>query len=128
MVAGRAAGGIFSGAPGAVQQGGFANNQFGPGFTGGMGGQDCGNLGCGCVGNDNTSSTMGFLGSGRGDYKQEKTYKYVGRGAGEFGFLQERKPQCASCYCITLTLILTFLLLLLLPLLYIMLTPSSALP
>merc|ERR1719181_733076 len=51
---------------------------------------------------------MSYVGGGRGDYTEETTYRYVGRGAGEFGVLSVplARPNYCICICVPLLLLL----------------------
>jgi len=64
---------------------------------------------------------MSYVGPG-GDYCQETTYRYVGRGAGSFGVLPIMGPRgrCNPCLCL-----IPLLLLLLIPLIYLLLSMSN---
>mmetsp|Transcript_17131 Transcript_17131/g.47175 ORF Transcript_17131/g.47175 Transcript_17131/m.47175 type:complete len:156 (-) Transcript_17131:117-584(-) len=56
----------------------------------------CGSDGC-CTHDD--SSTMSWVGNGRGEYKAVTTYQYVGRGAGEFTELPKQSRVLNCCCC-----------------------------
>jgi len=60
---------------------------------------------------------MSYVGGGMGDYTQETTYRYVGRGAGEFGVLHVPTAMRSNYCCLCIPLLL---LLLLLPLFYLL--------
>merc|ERR1719502_2098902 len=58
-----------------------------------------------------------------GEYTQETTYKYVGRGAGEFGIVQVPGPSRNYCLCL-----IPLLLLLLIPFLFLMSSGTTTTP
>merc|ERR1712080_137958 len=68
---------------------------------------------------------MSHVGTGAGDYVQSTTYKYVGRGAGEFGLLQVPTSPRPNYCCWTLIPCLILGTLLLLPLLYYLMQPVT---
>merc|ERR1719499_674807 len=82
-------------------------------------GESCGEA---CGGGFDQYSQMGYVGAG-GDYAPA-TYQFVGKGAGQFGLIEQRIPRPANCMiCLPIGCIL--LTLLLLPLLYYLLQPGT---
>lgn len=72
---------------------------------------------CGTTGgqSDDARKVPAYVGNGRGCYKQETTYKYVGEGAGEFDLMvannPNRRPDCLA-YCCLITTCLSLAILL----------------
>merc|ERR1712151_171658 len=91
---------------------------------GGACGEACGPV-CGeaCGGGFDRYQELGFVGSG-GDYVPS-TYRYVGRGAGQYGLQETRISRPCNWYCILLIPLAILLSLLLIPLLYYLLQPST---
>merc|ERR1719384_157240 len=84
----------------------------------------CGAGGTGCGTSYDTTGVLSYVGNG-GDYKQETTYTYVGRGAGDFEMVGvPTNFRSNICVC----LIPLLLLLLLVPLLLYLLPQMSASP
>eukprot|EP00418_Pyrodinium_bahamense_P028895 CAMPEP_0179145710 /NCGR_PEP_ID=MMETSP0796-20121207/70320_1 /TAXON_ID=73915 /ORGANISM="Pyrodinium bahamense, Strain pbaha01" /LENGTH=512 /DNA_ID=CAMNT_0020846129 /DNA_START=27 /DNA_END=1565 /DNA_ORIENTATION=+ len=54
---------------------------------------DCGTL-------DDQGRTLSFVGFGRGDYRQETTYRYVGDGVGEFDVVNSTTTVPPWCLCL----------------------------
>merc|ERR1711963_181153 len=90
----------------------------GGGTYAGHGGGACGEA---CGGGFDRYQELGFVGSG-GDYAPA-TYRYVGRGAGQYGLQETRIPRPCNWCCLLIPLAL--LPLLLIPLLYFLLQPNT---
>merc|ERR1719210_3302349 len=56
----------------------------------------CGNTGCGAC--DQEEATLSYVGSGRGSYTAQSSYKYVGAGCGEMEYVAP--PAKPNCFCI----------------------------
>merc|ERR1712050_654880 len=106
---GMAAGGAYGGGYGAGRTGGVV-------VSGNNGsccvaqGEDCTACGVGC--GDGGQGSLAYVGTGRGDYVQETTYKYVGCG-GDFDVVRPRRDfTCLITTCCLLSLLLLIPLLL----------------
>jgi len=96
----------------------FKTGQTGPCGTGACNSANCGVASCGTTDYDE-ALIPSYVGGGRGCYRQETQYKYVGAGAGEFDLLavpSNVRPNYCFCIslCATLALLLPLLLWLLL--------------
>jgi hypothetical protein len=114
VAGGTVAGGSFGG--GAGYGVGYTAN-YGAGYGAGYGGGECCAVSCdpaaacgtgaACGAGGYTTATMSYVGGGLGEYTQETTYKYVGRGAGEFGILHVPSGGRPNyCLCIVPLLLL----------------------
>mmetsp|Transcript_124255 Transcript_124255/g.351784 ORF Transcript_124255/g.351784 Transcript_124255/m.351784 type:complete len:194 (+) Transcript_124255:88-669(+) len=129
MVAGPTAA-CNTGGGASTYSGGYAGRgAYGGGGTyagtgGGVCGEACGPA-CGeaCGGGFDRYQEVGFVGGG-GDYAPA-TYRYVGRGAGQYGLQESRIPRPCNWCLICLIPLSILLLLTLLPLLYYLLQPGT---
>merc|ERR1712038_1979200 len=111
--------------------GSYAGRGTYAGTGGGACGEACGPVcgeACGdaCGGGFDRYQELGFVGSG-GDYAPA-TYRYVGRGAGQYGLQETRIPRPCNWCCILLIPLAILLSLLLTPLLYYLFQPAPMPP
>ena len=126
MPAGGSYGGSYGG--GGAYGGGGGGAYGGGGTYAGTGGGVCGEAcapACGdaCGGGFDRYQEVGFVGGG-GDYAPA-TYRYVGRGAGQYGLQESRIPRPCNWCLICLIPLAIISLLTLLPLLYYLLQPGT---
>lgn len=105
-----APGGVYAG-----RGGGACGDACGP-----ICGEACGDA---CGGGFDRHAEIGFIGSG-GDY-MPASYRYVGRGAGQYGLQETRIPRPCGGWCCLLIPCAVLLLLSLLPALYYVLQPGT---